>query len=65
MTQAGKGDKRRPTDQKRFEEKYLKINWGKSHGNAQLMTQDEWIDQIDRFRFDDPIQPIDNDGGNG
>jgi hypothetical protein len=34
MTQAGKGDKRRPTDQKRFEEKYLKINWGKSHGNA-------------------------------
>ena len=34
-------------------------------GTGELMTQDEWIDQIDRFRFDDPIQPIDNDGGNG
>jgi len=34
MREAGKGDKRRPTDQKRFEEKYLKINWGKTHGNA-------------------------------
>jgi hypothetical protein len=31
MRQAGKGDKRRPGDQKRFEEKYLKINWGKTH----------------------------------
>jgi hypothetical protein len=34
MTQAGKGSKRRPTDQKRFEEKYLKIKWGKSHVNS-------------------------------
>ncbi len=52
--EAGKGDKRRPTDNTRFDKNYSKIKWGKSHGNSQLMTQDEWIDKIDRFRFDDP-----------
>jgi DNA-binding XRE family transcriptional regulator len=45
--------------------KKIRVELMRYDGNGQLMTQDEWIDQIDRFRFDEPIQPIDNDGGNG
>jgi hypothetical protein len=45
--------------------KKIRVELMRYDGTGQLMTQDEWIDQIDRFRFDDPIQPIDNDGGNG
>jgi hypothetical protein len=31
MTQAGKGSKRRPTDERKVSDKWEKINWSKSH----------------------------------